>query len=93
MKKEQKVITITDEAFYQLIQHVVKFVEKEIKQPAVEWVDAEEAKRLLNISSNTTLQGLRDTGAIGFTSVNRKNILYNKQSIQNLLLKNERPAL
>jgi len=45
------------------------------------WIDKKEAKRLLRIKSDTTLQKWRDEGHIRFSQPERKHILYDRDSI------------
>jgi len=52
--------------------------------PKQEWVDRNEAKKLLGIRSDTILQELRDKGEIRFSKMG-KIIMYDKSSIGDLL--------
>lgn len=85
-----EVICLEDEAFYALVETVVRRVkEKEgIKQD--KWVSAEEAMELLRIKSKTTLQKLRDEGKIRFSQPEKKMILYNTDSINAFLEKHSK---
>ena len=58
-------------------------------QPISEWIDVDEAKRILSYKSRTTLQQLRDNGSIIFTKYGRK-IKYNRQSLYDFLEKNKK---
>lgn len=53
-----------------------------------EYVNADEAKRLLGIKSNSTLQKLRDEGRIIFSMPMHKVILYQKKSIMDFIKMN-----
>ena len=57
------------------------------------WIDDDEAMSILRISSKTTLQKLRDTDQIEFSKVTTKIILYNRESIEQLLEKNKNKEL
>lgn len=57
------------------------------------WIDDDEAMRLLKITSKTTLQKLRDTDRIVFSKVTSKIILYNRESIEELLRENQNKSL
>ncbi|MEQ9404334.1 MAG: helix-turn-helix domain-containing protein [Cyclobacteriaceae bacterium] len=57
------------------------------------WIDDDEAMNLLRITSKTTLQKLRDTDKIQFSKVTSKIILYNRESIEQLLEENKNKAL
>ncbi len=49
------------------------------------WIDKKEAKRLLRIKSDTTLQKMRDEGQIRYSQPQRKHILYDRDSINEYL--------
>ncbi len=49
------------------------------------WIDGDEAMRLLNITSKTTLQRLRDEGKIRFSQPQKRIILYDRNSIDDYL--------
>ena len=83
-----EVICLQDEAFYTLIEQVVERLKKEQGVTADKWVSDEEAMRLLNIKSKTTLQKLRDEGKIRFSQPQKKVILYDRASIDAYLNKN-----
>jgi hypothetical protein len=74
------VITIEDEAFYSLINTVLRHVDKKIGTKE-KWVSAVEAMRMLGIKSKTTLQRYRDEGRLRFSQPDRKIILYDIDSI------------
>ncbi len=57
------------------------------KSPDAEWITKKEAKKLLPYKSNTKWQQLRDEKKIEFTK-NGRLILYNKKSLEQLILKN-----
>lgn len=80
-----QVICFEEPAFYSLLEQVV-FRLKEDRGPEKEkWVSGEEAMRLLNIKSKTTLQQLRDTGKIRFSQPQKRIILYDRDSINEYL--------
>lgn len=82
-----KVIVFQEEAYHQLIQEFRKMLLEtisELKQD--EWIDQEEAKKLLGIKSKSKLQQLRDSGEILFSQHGRI-IKYSRQSINKFLLK------
>lgn len=56
------------------------------------WVDDEEAMRLLNIKSKTTLQKLRDEGKIRYSQPQKKIILYDRRSIEAYLERHAKEA-
>ena len=81
------VICLEDQAFYSLVEKVVKRLnENNIKED--KWISGEEAMKLLRITSKTTLQKLRDEGKIRFSQPEKKIILYDVESIHAYLDKN-----
>lgn len=82
-----EVICLEDKAFYALIEKVVERV-KEVQSIKEErWVSAQVAMNKLGISSKTTLQALRNTGAIRFSQPQKKIIMYDVSSINDYLAK------
>ena len=87
-----EVICLQDDAFYQLIEEVVERIKEKEKIKEDKWITPERAMEVLNIKSKTTLQRLRDTGAITFSQPQKKIILYDYTSILNYLDKNSKKA-
>lgn len=85
-----QVICLEDEAFYALIDTVVKRIKVMENTKEDKWISGEEAMKKLRISSKTTLQKLRDTGAIRFSQPEKKIILYDNDSINEYLNRNAR---
>lgn len=84
-----EVICLEDEAFYALVETVVRRVkEKEVIEE--KWISGEEAMDKLRIKSKTTLQKLRDEGKIKFSQPEKKIILYNTDSINEYLEKHSK---
>ena len=82
-----EVICLQDEAFYTLVEQVVKRIKEKQGIKGDKWISPEEAMEKLRISSKTTLQKLRDTGAIRFSQPEKKIILYDVDSIFSYLEK------
>ncbi|WP_410879457.1 helix-turn-helix domain-containing protein [Myroides sp. DW712] len=76
-----QVICLEEKAFYELVEQVVERLKEKNNVTRDKWVSNEEAMRLLNIKSKTTLQKLRDEGKIRFTKPEKKIILYDRDSI------------
>lgn len=77
-----EVICLQDEAFYVLIDRVLERLKNQQgNAEADKWISGEEAKKMLRITSKTTLQKLRDEGKIRFSQPERKIILYDVDSI------------
>lgn len=76
-----QVICLEEKAFYELVEQVVERLKEKNNVARDKWVSNEEAMRLLNIKSKTTLQKLRDEGKIRFTKPEKKIILYDRDSI------------
>jgi hypothetical protein len=61
---------------------LLKMMEEMMQKPAPKiWVSTEEAMELLHLKSKTSMQKLRDSGAIIFSQPMKKVILYNYESI------------
>lgn len=87
-----EVICLHDEAFYQLIEEVIDRIKEKQKITKEKWVTPERVMEILNIKSKTTLQKLRDTGAITFTQPQKKIILYEYDSIMEYLDSNRQKS-
>jgi len=85
-----EVICLQTEAFYALIDEVIKRLDEKKNTKAEKWVTTEEAMRLLNIKAKSTLQIMRDEGKIRFTHPQKKIILYDRDSINEYLEKHAR---
>ena len=82
-----EVITIETQAFYTLIEQVVKRIKAEQKITEDKWVSPSDAMKMLKISSPTTLSKWRNEGKLRFTSPTKKIILYETKSIHEFLEK------
>ena len=80
-----QVVCLEEEAFYALFDKVVEHLESKKKNTPQKWIDGVEAMKLLNITSKTTLQKLRDEGAIRYSQPKKKIILYDRDSINDYL--------
>lgn len=85
-----QVICLEEKAFYELVEQVVSRLKEKNNVIRDKWVSNDEAMRLLNIKSKTTLQKLRDEGRIRFSQPERKIILYDRDSIDAYLEKNSK---
>jgi excisionase family DNA binding protein len=85
-----EVICMETDAFYTLLDLVMKRVQEKTAQKEDKWITSDEAMRRLRITSKTTLQRLRDQGKIRFTQPKRKLLLFDKDSIEQYLEKNAR---
>lgn len=84
-KIETKFICLSEPAFFELLDSLYDRLVDKSKGPR--WLDPETAMAKLNISSPTTLQVLRDTGAIRFSQWSKKQIMYDSESIDEHLEK------
>ena len=80
-----EVICLEEDAFHSLVEEVVERLKEKHQIKNDPWVSPERAMQLLNIKSKTTLQNLRDTGAITYTQPQKKIILYDYDSIMSYL--------
>jgi hypothetical protein len=85
-----EVICLQDEAFYKLLEEVVGRIKDKQNVTSDKWISGEEAMKKLRITSKTTLQKMRDTGAIRFSQPEKKIILYDTTSIDEYLEKHTR---
>jgi len=85
-----EVICLEEEAFYSLFDKVVEHFEVKFNKLPKQWIDGVEAMSMLNISSKTTLQKLRDEGKVRFSQPQKKIILYDRNSINAYLEKHTR---
>lgn len=85
-----EVICLQDQAFYALVELVIKRLGEKPPEKAGKWVSGEEVMKLLRVTSKTTLQKLRDEGKIRFSQPEKKIILYDLDSIHEYLNKNAR---
>lgn len=82
-----EVICIENQAFYELIEKVIKRVKENNGEKEDKWISGEEAMKKLRITSKTTLQKLRDEGKIRFSQPEKKLILYDVDSLYEYLEK------
>lgn len=82
-----EIICLQDQALFFLIETVVKRIKETENIKTDKWLSSEECMQKLRISSKTTLQKLRDTGAIRFSNPAKKLILYDVDSINSYLEK------
>jgi len=82
MGTQHPIICLRSDAFYALIDEVIEHVNSKFNLPNEDqWVDSETAMKILNISSRTTLQKLRDEGKIRFSQPTKKVILFERSSL------------
>jgi len=73
-------ICLESVAFERLIDRIVDYI-KEKHTVKDKWIIGEEAMKMLNITSPTTLLSLRNNGKIRFSQPMHKVILYDRDSI------------
>lgn len=86
------VICLEEPAFFELVEQVVARIKDKLKVVEDEWVIPEEAMRLLNVKSKSTMQELRDEGKIAYTQPKPKIILYSRSSINHYLNRHKKSA-
>ncbi len=85
----QKIICLSTEAFYALIDSVLEHVDSKFQLPKQNnWIGTDEAMDILKIKSKTTLQELRANGKIRYSQPQHKVILYDKRSLIEYLEQN-----
>jgi hypothetical protein len=80
-----EVICLQEPAFYALLDKVMAHVREQNAIKEDKWVSSETVMKMLNISSKTTLQKLRDEGKIRFSQPEKKIILYDITSVHKYL--------
>ena len=80
-----EVICLETEAFYSLVEEVVKRIKDNENIEQDKWIQTEEVMELLGIKSKTTLQKMRDEGNIRFSQPQKKIILYDRDSVMEYL--------
>ena len=90
MQNDLKIICLESNAFHALVDEIVDRVSKSNNLIEDKWISKQEAKHLLRVSSDTTLQRLRDEGKIRYTQPERKMVLYDRDSILLFLEQNVR---
>lgn len=76
-----EVICLEDEALLRLVDTIYEHIKEKEQIYANPWVTQEQAMKLLNIKSKTTMQALRDENKIVFTKPQPKIILYRHDSL------------
>ncbi|MCE7056874.1 DNA-binding protein [Algoriphagus sp. AGSA1] len=84
------VICLEDDALYALVDKVVQRLKEQSNMSHDKWISGEQVMQMMHIKSKTTLQKLRDTGAIRFTQPEKKIILYDIDSVNEYLEKHSR---
>lgn len=78
------IICLEDKAFLTLIDRVVKHIKEKHSVTQDRWVTPEEAQKILNVGK-TCLQSLRNESKIVYSQPSRKQILYDRQSLEQYL--------
>lgn len=81
------VICLEQDAFHELVDQVVARLQEKLQIKEARWVTGDEAMEILKIGKST-LQKLRDTGAVRFSQMERKHILYDRLSLDEYIEKN-----
>jgi len=85
-----EVICLEEEAFYVLIETVMKRLKEKEKIKQDKWISTEETMSKLHIKSKTTLQKLRNEGRIRYSQPDKKIILYDTDSLNEYLDKHSK---
>lgn len=88
-----EVICMENEAFFALIETVVKRIREKENIKTDKWIGTEAAMEILKIKSKTTLQKLRDEGKIRFSQPQKRIILYENDSLIEYLDKHTKPNI
>ncbi len=85
-----EVICLEEEAFYALVERVVKRIKEQEGIKEDKWISTEQAMEKLHIKSKTTLQKLRNEGRIRYSQPDKKIILYDTESLNEYLEKHSK---
>jgi hypothetical protein len=85
MMDKIEVVCLESEAFYKLLETVIRMFKTAENKPGDKWISGAEAMRMMRIKSKATLQKMRDEGRIRFTQPEKKIILYDADSIRDYL--------
>ena len=86
MATQTHIICLRSDAFYTLLDEAVNHIDSKFNlSKESPWLDSNEAMKVLNISSRTTLQKFRDEGKIRFSQTSKKVILYERKSLLDFL--------
>tara|TARA_A100000171_G_scaffold35638_2_gene34188 strand:+ start:6812 stop:7081 length:270 start_codon:yes stop_codon:yes gene_type:complete len=83
-----EIICLEEKAFYALVERVVDHLKQTHSVERDKWISADDALKLLDIKSKTTLQRMRDDGRIRYSQPQKKIILYDRDSIIEYLEEN-----
>ena len=83
-------ICLDEPAFFTLIDKLYERLKG--KEQGDKWITGDEVMRMLNISSPTTLQKLRDNG-LRISQISKKLIMYDRASVEEYLEKHARKAI
>jgi hypothetical protein len=81
LKGNTQFIMIETDALNQLINTVMTTVKQEMKRQPEDWIDENETKAILGVSSKSTIQRFRTENRIRYAMVTNKNIMYSRKSI------------
>ncbi|MCG3167179.1 MAG: hypothetical protein POELPBGB_02963 [Bacteroidia bacterium] len=87
METDIKIICIESEAYYRLIDRLIDYIKLREGIKDEKWITPSEAKKMLNVKSDTTMQTLKDKGLIRFSG-SKKNVVFDRHSILEYLEKN-----
>ncbi|TFF37272.1 helix-turn-helix domain-containing protein [Mucilaginibacter psychrotolerans] len=79
---------LEEPAFFELID--ILYERLKGRETPDKWIPGESVMSMLNISSPTTLQKLRDTGAFRISQLSKKVILYDRESVEEYIEKHAR---
>ena len=80
-----EVICLETEAFYSLVEEVVKRIKEIENIEKDKWIQTEEVIELLGIKSKTILQKLMDEVSIRFSQPQKRITLYDRDSVMEYL--------
>ena len=84
--KSKEILHLQPGDLEELAQRVAELLQQKFSQLGDEWINEQECMSLVGISSKTTLLRLRQEGRIRYSQPYKRVIMYDKNSILNLII-------
>ncbi len=86
--KQSLTYNISEEDLYELANILMEKIQAKQTAPEQQFITKEQLKKILNLSSDTSVQRIRDENLIEFTQVGKRKYLYRLSSVMEYLNKN-----
>lgn len=81
LNENMQFVMMETTAFEEIINQVINTVKTKMKKQPEDWIGEADAKKLLGVSSKSTMQIFRNEDRIRYAMVTNKNIMYSRKSI------------